>query len=158
MPQTVPDGIIYPDLDTVGDDLPAIFATMASSVQEAISDLRADFDQANTPATVSQATFGTPSNGTTVQFFGLRRVGKLLSGSMRLTRASAIVHGQVLFTVATAYQPAVGTLLPLTAIQSGGSGNLAQGGGAAVEADGDIITFSPGTRDTLEVVINWIIP
>lgn len=157
MPQTQPDGIIYPDLDTVGDDLPAVLGPLATSVQDALTKLRTDFNNANLPATITQATFGTPSSGTTVEYFGLRRVGKIISGSMRLSRASALVHGQALFTVATAYRPAVGTLLPLPVIQSGGEGNPAQGGAASISTAGVISTLSPGTRENVEIAINWII-
>lgn len=37
---TTPDGIIYPVLSDQGDDIPAVLATLAGSVQTAITNLR----------------------------------------------------------------------------------------------------------------------
>lgn len=158
MPTTSPDNIVYPSLADQGDDLPAVFATMASSIQDAFDDVHDDVDALSAATTITQATFGTAASGVTVGFFGMRRIGKHISGSLRVTRAAGLVHGEPVFTVNTAYRPAMGELLPLPNVTSGGTGNIAAGGGAALNSSGQIIVFSPGTRTTLEVALSWIIP
>lgn len=52
---TTPDGIVYPTLSDQGDDLPAVFATLASSVQAAITALRTSTTNALNAHAANQA-------------------------------------------------------------------------------------------------------
>ena len=159
MPQTTsPDNIVYPVSADQGSNLPSVLATMAGSMQTALTNLRNSITSITSVNTVTQAAFGTVASGHTVAFFGLRQSGKVVSGSLRIEKTSgALVHAGTVFTVNTAYRPAHGQLMPLAGVHSGG-GVSATSGGAMLTSAGEIKVYTPGTATVAEIGLSWIIP
>lgn len=151
MPNTLPDSIYYPDDNTMVDDLAGIFASQATSVQAALSNLRTALAPTPvtdtgwtlagiTPATNFSGIADSMGNSTGLKG-GLRKVGNLVELRFRVTRSGATLsagsNGNVADTlVATITNSALrpsGIVYNLFDIGPGtGSG------GARVEPDGSV--------------------
>lgn len=102
MPNTTPDNIYYPDDNTLVDNLAGLFSTQATSVQAALSAIRAQL--APTPVSDTGWTLNgltvasgwssiSDSNGNTGSTIkgGMRKVGSHVELRFRATRSGAVL-------------------------------------------------------------------
>ena len=148
---TTPDGIVYPTLTDQGDDLPAVFATLAGSVQTALTNVKGTI--------TSLSNTVTPTTGT---------VSPLNSYTIAATSMALKQSGMVILTVTatkTAGVDAVNVgsipaaLAPATAVT--GFGVASQGGAATpctivINTDGTIRNWTAAApNQNISFTIAW---